>query len=327
LEPVLLAGTVVKRASLHNEDEIKRKDVRIGDTVAIAKAGEIIPQVVRVFKERRAGNEKEFVMPTACPVCGGRVERAEGEVAVRCVNISCPAQLKERVRHFARRDAMGIETLGDALIDQLVEKGLVKDVADIYYLSKDDIIELERMGEKSASNLLEGIERSKPSGLSRLLNGLGIRMVGGTASEILAGRYRKMDALRRATEEELASVYGIGEKIARSVASFFSQKENRAIIGKLARAGVNMSEPEEIGEKKPYEGKTFVLTGTLERYTRSQATELIKKLGGKVASSVSKKTDYVVVGADPGSKYDQAVRVGVKIVKEDEFEKMIKAIS
>ena len=324
LEPVPLAGTVVKRASLHNEDELKRKDVRIGDTVVIAKAGEIIPQVVRVLKEKRSRKEKKFVLPSSCPVCGESVERAEGEVAVRCVNISCPAQLKERIFHFTRRDAMDIETLGDALIDQLVDKGLVNDVADIYYLSRDSVMELERMGEKSADNLLAGIEASKTMGLSRLLNGLGVRMVGGTASEILAKRYRNLDVLGRATEEELASVYGIGEKIARSVASFFSSEENQAIIDKLARAGVNMSEPEGTeDEEGPLRGKSFVLTGTLENYSRSQAEGLIKKLGGKVVSSVSKKTDYVIMGGDPGSKHDQALRLGVKIVKEDEFDKLI----
>ena len=323
LEPVHLAGATITHATLHNEEEIKRKDIRIGDTVVIERAGDVIPKVVAVVTEKRTGQERPFRMPDRCPVCGSPVVRVEGEVAVRCGNISCPAQLKRRIQHFASRNAMDIEGLGKALVDQLVDKGLVKDVADLYYLRKEDLVNLERMGEKSAQNLLDAIERSKDRELSRLIFGLGIHFVGERAAEILAERFRSMDALMKATFDELIEIPDIGEKTAQSVVQFFSQEENLRVIEKLRKAGVRMEE-ERVEEKElPLAGKTFVFTGALSSMTREEASEIVKKLGGRVTSSVSRKTDYVVVGESPGSKYQKALQLGVTILSEEEFLKLI----
>lgn len=327
LDPVKISGSVVQRATLHNEDEIRRKDVRIGDIVLVQKAGEVIPEVVKVIKEKRTGKEKEFTMPSECPVCGTKVFRPEGEVVSRCNSLTCPAQIKERIRHFASRDAMDIEGLGPAIIDQLVEKRLVKDISDLYFLKREDIISLERMAEKSADNLLDAIKKSKKKSLANLIYGLGIRYVGVHTSEVIARYYPTLDKFKKAGLEELIEINEIGPKIARSIILFFKEKENIAIIERLRSAGLNFGQEEE-GVKKgkeplPLSGKQFVLTGTLNDFTRTQAKEIISKLGGRVTGSVSKKTDYVVAGEDPGSKYEKAKKFGIPIINEEEFKKII----
>jgi DNA ligase (NAD+) len=326
LNPVRISGSVVKRATLHNEDEIRRKDLRIGDIVLIQKAGEVIPEVVKVIKEKRTGKETKFVMPTQCPVCGAKVFRPEGEVASRCNSLACPAQIKERIRHFASRDAMDIEGLGPAIIDQLVEKDLIKDISDLYFLKRDDLISLERVADKSADNLLDAIEKSKKKSLANLIYGLGIRYVGVHTSEVITRYYPTLDKFKKANLEELIKINEIGPKIAESIILFFNEKENLAIIEKLRSAGLNFSqEKEKIREEKGVQilaGKQFVLTGTLKDFTRTQAKEIISELGGRVTGSVSKKTDYVVAGEDPGSKYERAKKLGVSIISEEEFKKI-----
>ncbi len=327
LEPVRISGSTVQRATLHNEDEIKRKDVRIGDTVLIQKAGEVIPEVVKVVIEKRTGQEKEFIMPSECPECGAKVFRPEGEVVSRCNSLSCPAQIKERIRHFASRDAMDIEGLGPAIIDQLVEKGLIRDISDLYFLKRDDLISLERMAEKSADNLLVAIEKSKKKSLAHLIYGLGIRYVGVHSSEVITRYYTTLYKFRKANLEELVKINEIGPKIAESIVLFFKEKDNLDIIEKLRKVGLNFGQEEEKREKgkevQILTGKQFVLTGTLKDFTRSQAKEIISELGGRVTSTVSKKTDYVVVGDDPGSKYQKAQKIGVPIINEEEFKKII----
>jgi DNA ligase (NAD+) len=327
LDPVRISGSVVQRATLHNEDEIMRKDIRIGDTVLIQKAGEIIPEVIKVIEEKRTGKEKGFVMPTQCPVCGAKVFRPEGEVASRCNSLTCPAQVKERIRHFASRNAMDIEGLGPAIIEQLVEKSLIKDISDLYFLKRDDLISLERMAEKSADNLLDAIEKSKKKSLANLIYGLGIRYVGVHSSEVITRYYPTLDEFREAGLEELIEINEIGPKIAESIILFFKEKENLAIIERLRRAGLNFGQEEEKRRGKKgvqiLAGKQFVLTGTLKDFTRIQAKEIISELGGRVTGSVSKKTDYVVAGEDPGSKYQKAQKIGVSIISEEEFKKII----
>jgi len=326
LDPVRISGSVVQRATLHNEDEIKRKDIRIGDTVLVQKAGEVIPEVVKVIKEKRTGKEIEFVMPTQCPVCGAKVFRLEGEVVSRCNSLICPAQIKERIRHFASRNAMDIEGLGPAIIDQLVNKGQIRDVKDLYFLKREDLISLERMAEKSADNLLEAIEESKKKSLANLVYGLGIRYMGVHTSEVITRYYPILDKLKKASLEELIEIKEIGPKIAESIILFFKEKENLAIIERLRSAGLNFGQEEEIGRKKKgtqiLAGIQFVLTGTLKDFTRTQAKEIISELGGRVTGSVSKKTDYVVAGEDPGSKYQKAQKLGVLIINEEEFKKI-----
>jgi DNA ligase (NAD+) len=326
LDPVLLSGTTVSRASLHNEDEVKRKDVRVGDHVLIEKAGEIIPQVVRVLTEERTGKEKPFVLPSACPVCGSVVFRPEGEVVSRCTGARCPAQVRERVRHFGSRRAMDIEGLGPALVDQLVARKMVEDVGDLYALEQEDLAGLERMAEKSASNVVRAIEGSRERGLERVLYGLGIRYVGATVAETLASHFQTMDALAVATRDELQEIEGIGPRVAESVVLFFSQKENLEVIGKLTRAGVSMAAKKAKARKAaasgPFAGKTFVMTGTLDGFSREEATALIESLGGKVVGSVSKNTDYLLMGKDPGSKLEKAKKLGTKIVDEKEFRRL-----
>ncbi len=324
LSPTPLSGIVITRATLHNEDEIRRKDIRIGDTVLIERAGDVIPAVVEVIKEKRSGKEYEFRMPSKCPVCGSDVFRPEGEAITRCVNSACPAQVKEHIRHFASRDAMNIDGLGPAIIEQLVDKGLVKNAADLYFLKKDEITNLERMGDKSAQNLIDAIEASKQNNLSRLIFALGIRHIGVRAAEILAEHYGSIDALSKTTSEELQAIYEIGPKVAESIYRFFQQEGNKQMLERLRSAGVKMSE--EIKEQKgdqPLKNKTFVLTGTLTSMTRDQASEAIKKLGGKVSSNVSNKTDFVVVGDSPGSKFDRAKKLGITILNEDQFKSLI----
>ncbi len=321
LEPVHLEGTIVKRASLHNEDEIRRKDVRIGDWVIVRKAGEIIPEIVKVIKERRTGNEIEFKMPEKCPVCGASVVRPEGEVAYRCIGVNCPAQLKERIRHFASRDAMDIRGLGPAIIEQLVEKKLVRDLADIYYLTYDDLLSLERMGPKSASNLLKAIRDSKNRPLANLIFGLGIRYVGKVIAKILAERFDTLDDLANASYSELVLIEGIGDKVARSIVGFFREPQTISLIEKLRKAGVNLGKKtvkEEIKDNF-FKGKKVVFTGELKSFTRSEASKLLESLGAQVLNSVSKKVDLVVVGENPGAKYQKALSLGIRIIREDEF--------
>jgi len=331
LDPVRISGSVVQRATLHNEDEIKRKDIRIGDIILVQKAGEVIPEVVKVIKEKRTGKETEFVMPTKCPVCGAKVFRPEGEVVSRCNSLTCPAQIKERIRHFASRDALDIEGLGPAIIDQLVEKGLIKDISDLYFLKRDDLISLERMAEKSTDNLLDAIEKSKKKSLANLIYGLGIRYVGVHTAEVITRYYPTLDKFKKANLEELIEINEIGPKITESIILFFKEKENLAIIERLRSAGLNFSQEEEkMREGKGVQilaGKQFVLTGTLKDFTRTQAKEKISELGGRVTGSVSKKTDYVVAGEDPGSKYQKAQELGVTIINEGEFKRITKYVS
>ena len=323
LEPVEVGGVTVSRATLHNEDEIRRKDVRIGDTVVVQRAGEVIPEIVEVVKEKRTGAEIEFRMPDNCPVCGARVERPEGEAVARCVGIACPAQIRERIIHFASRAAMDIEHVGPALVDQLIEKGLVHDPADLYYLKKDDLAKLERMAEKSASNVINAIEASKGRPLSRLINALGIRHVGERTAEVLADRFGSLDALINANEEELAAIPGIGPVVAASIARFFSEPENLEVLQKLKEAGV-APKAEARRETAAFAGKTVVFTGGLESMTREQAEALVRKLGANPSSSVSKNTDLVVAGEKAGSKLEKARQLGVKVISETEFVDLLK---
>ncbi|MCS6873708.1 MAG: NAD-dependent DNA ligase LigA [Pyrinomonadaceae bacterium] len=324
LEPVHIAGTVVSRASLHNEDEIKRLGVKIGDWVLVEKSGEIIPQIVQVIESKRTGEEREFIFPTKCPVCGADAVRPEGEAIRRCVNPDCPAKIKARILYFAMRKAMDIEGLGEVLVEQLVDKGLVKDVADIYYLKFDDLTNLERMGKISASNLLQQIENSKNRGMERLLVGLDIRHVGEKYAKILTNQFRSIDRLAEATKEELDTIPEIGEAVAESVYQWFRNPRNQEIIKKLKMAGVKMSASEEQNIiDKNFAHKTFVLTGKLERFTRDEASTEIERRGGRVASSVSKKTDYLIVGVDAGSKLAKAKALGIKILSEEDFLKML----
>jgi len=330
LEEVTISGSVVKRATLHNEVEIRRKDIRIGDTVFIQKAGEVIPEVVKVIKEERTGEEKKFVMPTQCPVCEAKLFRPEGEVVFRCINPNCPGQVKGRIRHFASRNAMDIEGLGPAIIDQLVEKNLIKDISDLYTLNRDDLISLERMAKKSVDNLLDAIEKSKKQSLTKLIYGLEIRYVGVHTAEVITRYYPTLDKFKKANLEKLIEINEIGPKIAESIILFFKEKESLAIIERLRSTGLNFGQEEEkIREEKGVQilaGKQFVLTGTLKDFTRTQAKEIISELGGRVTGSVSTKTDYVVAGEDPGSKYQKAQELGVPIINEEEFKKIIKKI-
>jgi len=323
LEPVEVGGVTVSRATLHNEDEIRRKDVRIGDTVVVQRAGEVIPEIVEVVKEKRTGAEVEFRMPDHCPVCGAKVERPEGEAVARCVGIACPAQLRERIIHFASRTAMDIEHVGPALVDQLIEKGLVRDPADLYYLKQEDLVKLERMAEKSASNVIKAIEASKDRPLSRLINALGIRHVGERTAEVLADHFGSIDALAAATEEELAAIPGIGPVVAASIARFFSEPENLDVLRKLKEAGV-APKAEARHEAAAFAGKTIVFTGGLESMTREQAEALVRKLGANPSSSVSKNTDLVVAGEKAGSKLEKARQLGVRVISEAEFIDLLK---
>lgn len=322
LEPVFLAGTTVSRATLHNEDEIRRLDLRIGDQVLIEKSGEIIPQVIEVLTQKRTGKEKSFSIPKTCPACKSQVYREAGEVAYRCVNAGCIAQLKGRLIHFSARKAMDIEGLGDALVEQLVDKEMLSDVSGIYGLKTEQVAALERMGEKSASNLIAQIENSKKQDLSRLLFGLGIRHVGVNAARLLAQHFGSMQKLSSASLEELQSISTIGEVIAESVVDFFKVKENRHILEKLERYGVSM-EAERKNAGGALSGQTFVLTGTLENFTREEATQMILDRGGHVAGSVSRNTSAVVAGKEAGSKLENARKLGVKVLDENQFKKLI----
>jgi DNA ligase (NAD+) len=318
LDPVEIAGATISRATLHNADEIERLDVREGDAVVVERAGDVIPHILRVVQEKRPAKSTRFVLPTTCPVCGSAAFRPEGEVVSRCTNSACPARLKEGLLHYGSRRAMDIEHLGEAVVEQLVDRGLVGSFADLYGLTVDQLAALERLAEKSATNLFAAIQGSKARGLTRLLFALGIRYVGENVARILAMEFGTMDKLARATEEQFGAVHGIGPRIAQSVVLFFAQPENRRLIAALQRAGVKMAEDASAGPK-PLLGKTFVLTGGLSRLTRDEAKAAIQRLGGRVTSSVSKKTDYVIVGEDPGSKAEEARRLGITTLDEAAF--------
>ncbi len=323
LETVNIAGSNVSRATLHNVDYIKEKDIRIGDTVLVQKAGDIIPEILRVVKEKRSGSEKEFVMPKACPVCGSPLYREEGEAAYRCTDEYCPSQKERRIIHFASRDAMDIEGMGPSLISKLIEEGLIDDTGDIYYLKAGDISEIEKMGEKSAGNIINAIETTKSRDLSRLIFALGIRHVGKRAAEILSLRFKSLDILRNASREELCSVDDIGGKMADSIIHFFKNENAMQNLKKIIDAGVNtLSLKDKTGGL--FSGKTFVLTGTLPTLSRNEASEKIKDMGGKVSSSVSKKTDFVLAGEAAGSKLEKAEQLGVEIIDEEKFFEMLK---
>ncbi len=319
LQPVRLAGTTVKRATLHNEDYIKEKDIRIGDTVIIQKAGEIIPEVVRPVLEARTGKETVFAMPKTCPCCGGPIVRRDGEAATRCINLSCPAVIGEQIAHFVSRDAMNIDGLGDAIVQQLLQQHLIKDVSDIYGLTKDELVDLEGFGEKSADNLLKAIEDSKHVGLARVLFALGIRFVGAKAGRILAECFGSMDALQQASVEELTAIGDIGPRIAESVVSYMADADHQGLIQKLQAQGVDMTAEKRQLISAAFDGEIVVLTGKLQTMTRKEAQQAVEDRGGTCTSSVTKKTTLVVAGAEPGSKYEKAQKLGTHIISEEEF--------
>lgn len=326
LEPVFVGNTTVSRATLHNEDYIKELDLRVGDTVVVEKGGDVIPKVSAVNLSKRPKNAQPFSMPKRCPECGAKIFRPEGEAAYYCENFECPAQVRGRIEHFASRGAMDIEGLGEAVIDLLVTQKLIKNVADIYSLKKNQLVPLERMGEKSAQNLIDAIEESKKQPFHRVLYALGIRYVGSEVAKLLSDSFGSIDKLQKASQEELESVEGIGPRIAESVRRFFGESHTKELLERLKTSGVALkaAPKKKSAAGSPFSGKTFVLTGGLETMTRDEAKEKIETLGGKTSSSVSKKTDYVVVGIDPGSKLDKARELGVKTLSEKEFLEMIK---
>ncbi len=324
LKPVSVAGSTISKTTLHNEDFIKEKDIKIGDTVVIQKAGDVIPEIVEVVKAKRTGKEKEFTMPKVCPVCGAEAVREEGESAVRCTGVECPAKLFRNLVHFVSREAMNIDGLGENIINQLLEKKLIQNIADIYTLKFEDIASLKKNGKKFAQNLIEAIEKSKSNDLYRLITALGIRHVGGKASKILAKKYKSLDNLQKAEQSELQEINDIGEIMANSIVEFFSQEQTKDLIERLKIAGVNTKEAEEEILDNRFEGKTFVLTGTLTDFTRKEAEDLIEKHGGKISGSVSKKTDYVLAGEEAGSKLTKARDLGINIISEEEFKNLIK---
>lgn len=325
LDTVRIAGSNVSKATLHNMDYIKDKDIRIGDTVVVQKAGDIIPAVVEVIKEDRSGNEKEFHMPDKCIECGAAVVREEGEAAYRCTGVNCPAQRFRNILHFVSRDAMNIDGLGPSIIEQMLERDLIETAADLYYLKPESIADMDKLGEKSANNLIDSLERSKTNPLYRLIFGLGIRHIGEKAAKLIANRYKTIDNLKKASVDELTAINDIGEKMAVSVVEFFSEPQNEEFLKKLENAGVKcVDDSEENAVDSRFEGKVFVLTGTLEKYKRSEASSIIESMGGKTSSSVSKKTDYVLAGAEAGSKLEKAEKLGVTVITESEFEDMIK---
>jgi DNA ligase (NAD+) len=323
LQPVQVGGVTVSRATLHNFDELKRKDIRIGDMVLVERSGDVIPQVVKSIREQRTGTEKVKTIPRKCPVCGADVIRTIDEVAVRCPNRQCPARLKWRIEYFASRDAMDIDHLGGQTIDKLIDKGLIQTIADLYYLTKDDLLTLEGFKEKSVNNVLESIEKSKQRGLARLIYGLGIRHVGKYAAQLLASQYHSIDDLAKRPAEELAQIHGLGHITAESIATFFATEENIELIHKLKDIGIQTKETQREGTLA---GKKIVFTGGLLSLSRPDASDLVIKNGGVVSSSIGKDIDYVVVGVNPGSKYQKAKKLGLRIIDENEFKTLIGAI-
>ncbi|MGE5432667.1 MAG: NAD-dependent DNA ligase LigA [Syntrophomonadaceae bacterium] len=326
LEPVFLSGSTISRATLHNADEIKRKDIREGDSVIIEKGGDVIPKVVAVVLSERPAGSTESEVPSTCPVCGSVLFKPEGEVAIYCENHQCPAQIKGRIEHFSSRGAMDIEGLGESLVDLFVQLGFLNTYADIYKLkdSRDELIQIERLGEKSIDNLLKSVEKSKQQPFSKVLFALGIRYVGSGAARKLAGHFGSIDRLMNASEEEIESVYEIGPSISKSVRKFFSDEKNRQTVESLKEEGLNFQEEVKVQAVSSIENKTFVLTGTLTRFTREEASDKIIAAGGKVASSVSKKTDFVLAGENAGTKLTKAEQFGVRIINEDEFLELLK---
>ena len=325
LEPIRLAGTTVSRATLHNEDYINEKDIKINDTVLVQKAGDIIPQVVEVIKEKRTGEEIEFKMPEECPVCGEPTVRLEGEAAVKCINISCPAQIRRGIIHFASREAMDIDGLGESIITLLLKQDLIKDISDLYYLKKEQISVLERMGDKSATNLINAINKSKENDLWRFINGLGIKLIGTKAAKILSSEFKDLDKLINATEQELINLEEFGQTMADSVVEFFKEEKNISVIEKLKEAGVNtkLIESDDADIPKIFEKMKIVLTGTLPTLKRNDAKEMIEKRGGKATSSVSKSTSFVLAGEEAGSKLTKANDLGIKVIDEEKFLQLI----
>lgn len=324
LTPVHVAGTTVSRATLHNYDYIVEKDIKINDTVIVQKAGDIIPEVVKVCKEKRDGTQIAFQMPEYCSECGAKIVREEGEAAYRCTGMNCPAQRLRHIIHFVSRPAMDIDGIGPSIIEQMLDRGLIETAADLYSLSADDIADMEKMGEKSAQNLLNSLDKSKSNPLYRVINALGIRHIGEKGAKILAHKYKSLENLMNASCEELTEIPEIGGIIAKSITDFFAQVQNIDFINKLKAAGVSLEDSDnEESLPQIFEGKTFVLTGTLPTYTRSEASEIIEKLGGKTSSSVSKKTSYVLAGEEAGSKLEKAEGLGIKIITEEEFKKMV----
>ena len=324
LEPVKIAGSTISKTTLHNEDFIKDKDLRIGDHVIIQKQGDVIPEVIKVLKEKRNGNEKVFSMPKYCPVCGAEAVRIDGEAAVRCTGIECPAKALRNIVHFASRDGMNIEGLGYKIVEQLVNKGLIKNIADIYYLKQEDIESLKKNGKKFAKNLIDAINDSKNRDLSNLISALGIMHVGKKSAKNLSRKFKTLDKLMEASVEDLSAKDDIGEIIANSIYQFFREDQTIDLINRLKEAGVNMVSLEEETTDDRFEGKTFVLTGSLEKYSREQASDIIEKLGGKTSTSVSKKTSYALAGSAAGSKLEKAEKLGIRVISEQEFDEMIK---
>ncbi len=322
LTPVRVAGSVVSRATLHNEDFIKAKDIRIGDRVLIQKAGDIIPEVASVLKEKRTGDEKVYHMPTHCPACGEELFREDGEAALRCLSTNCPAQRLRSIIHFASRGAMDIEGLGDAVVEQLIDENLIKNSADLFYLKKEQLVPLERFAEKSAQNLIDAIEKAKSNPLDKLLCGLGIRLIGARGAKAIASHFENIDNIMAASVEDILAIPDIGEKMAESLVHYFAQGETRELIEKMKAAGVNMT-AEKTAVGGVLEGKTFVLTGTLPTLKRSEAQKIIEDNGGKVSGSVSKKTDFVVAGEEAGSKLDKAMDLGVAVITEEDLLGMV----
>ena len=324
LDTVRIAGSNVSRATLHNADYIKEKDIRIGDTVVIEKAGDIIPAVVAVIAENRTGDEKEFNMPSHCPECGALVVREEGEAAYRCTGVNCPAQRYRNIVHFVSRPAMDIDGLGPSIIEQMLKRSMIETAADLYYLNPEEIAQMDKMGKKSAENLMTQLEKSKSNPLNRLINAFGIRHIGEKAAKILAKEYKTLDTLRKATGEELTSIDDIGGIMAESVVGFFNEQQNIDFITRLEAAGVKCEDDTDSNSvDERFKGLTFVLTGTLSKYKRSEAAAIIESMGGKTSSSVSKKTSYVLAGEEAGSKLDKANKLGIPVISEEEFEKMV----
>ncbi|MDP6180174.1 MAG: NAD-dependent DNA ligase LigA, partial [Desulfatiglandales bacterium] len=323
LEPVRVGGVEVSRASLHNEDELKKKDVRIGDTVLIQRAGDVIPEVVKVVVLQRTGKEKEFIMPDRCPVCGSRAERPEGEAIHRCTGMGCPAQIKENLAHFASKGAMDMDGVGQKFLEQMVDKKIIQNQADLYFLKKEDLMKMERVGDKLAENMLNAIDKSRNPSLTHLIYALGIRNVGSHLAGVLAKNYRSMENLAEQSIEDLTRVHEIGPVVAECIYNFFHNRKHLKVLEKLKGGGVKFPVEKSKVKDTLFSCKTFVLTGGLDSFTRDAARKIIDGLGGRISSSVSKKIDFVIVGRDPGSKYDAAKRLGVKILSEKDFKKMI----